>query len=181
MTTKLISSFIISEGTLYQDTTMNKDEEIVFNYLSAHFESVQFKPTIYSIGERIKRSYRPCFVLHFAEHPLLSIIVEVDNQYHMDRDPELEVSRMIGIMNTYNKDWTYFIRFNPSEYMMDDVINTLGIESRLKPLYNRIKQICYLSRMRNDTTVPMDQRVFYLFYPEHRIHQLTFEFFAQTE
>jgi hypothetical protein len=180
MALKLISSFIINAGNLQANTTMSKNEEIVFEFLKRHYENVQFKPTLYSLGERIKRTYRPCITLHFQEHPLLTIVVEVDEDFHMDRDPELEVGRMKGIMKAYNQDWTYFIRFNPSAYMFDNTLNPLGVEARLKSIFNKIEQIRYLSRKRQNTMVPMDQRVFYLFYPETRVRQLNFEFFAQS-
>lgn len=166
----LSKSFNIIDGNV-SHMSMSDNEMTVFGFLRQHFNYVVFKQPL-QVGNRI---YRPGMVLHFPEHPLLTIVVEVDENYHKDRDVELEARRMRGIMQGFGEEYTYIIRFNPSAYFD----NKLRIGARLKTIYNKIKQIQQIDKYTTRTnSVAMSEHIHYLFYPEDRVIELEFEYFA---
>jgi hypothetical protein len=170
---QLHQSFTIINGKPTYDI-MSPNETTVYYYLKRHFDTVVFNPTI--IYE--KRLYRPSFALYFNKYPMLTIIVEVDEEYNWRKQPRLEALRMHNMIHAVNKDWTYIIRFNPSVYVMEEgELNPLCIEARLKQLYNKVKQILVTSVHHSHRRTPMDQRVTYLFYPEHRSNLIALEMF----
>jgi hypothetical protein len=141
----------------------------VLDFLKKYYDVVHNK-TITYYGQDL----RPDFTLYFKN---VTIIIENDEQYHGAEDIALEVMRNRMMLDYHGEDSTYIIRFNPDAYVEDDGVVSSNLDARLNTLKQTIDSIEKKWKGKKPSTIPCDNRVIHLYYPQLRRHLLESEMF----
>ena len=133
----------------YRSHTKHKQERIL-----ALLKQQFGEPTFYD--KRIGSSLlRPDIVYRF---PHITIIIEVDEDGHSSYSEEDR--RMINIHNDLNANNTFFIRYNPDNFRINDTLTDVSLEEREMKLISIFETIRDFSRN-------VELSVIYLFYDNY--------------